>query len=154
MAPEQARGEVCSQDERCDVFGLGAILCTILTGHAPYSVKERNQLWKQAREGDLSDAWARLDACGADAELVKLARSCLSPRKEDRPRHAGIVAEAVTRHLASLDERLQQARVARAEAEVKAREERKRRRLAVGLAAAVVVLLAAVAAASLWYQHD
>jgi serine/threonine-protein kinase len=154
MAPEQARGEVASLDERCDVFGLGAILCAILTGNAPYATKDKNLLWKQAREGDLGEAWARLEACGADPELVTLARSCLSPRKEDRPRHGGAVAEAVTRHLASVEQRLQQARVARAEAEVKAGEERKRRRLAVGLAAAVVVLLAGVGAASLWYQHD
>src|SRR5262249_20716200 len=36
MAPEQARGEADSLDERVDVFGLGGLLCVILTGQPPF----------------------------------------------------------------------------------------------------------------------
>ena len=36
MAPEQAQGRVADIDERTDVFALGAILYTMLTGKPPY----------------------------------------------------------------------------------------------------------------------
>lgn len=36
LAPEQAAGRMDEVDERSDVFGLGAILCVILTGQPPY----------------------------------------------------------------------------------------------------------------------
>jgi len=154
MSPEQARGDVPALDERCDVFGLGAILCTILSGRPPYQGKQMALLLEQAQQGKLADAYARLEGCGADSELVQLAKSCLASRKEDRPRDAGEVARAVAGYLASVQDRLQQARVARVEAEVKASEERKRRRLAVGLAAAVVLLVVGFGLAALWYAAD
>jgi len=42
MAPEQARGELDDVDERTDVYGLGAILFSILSGAAPHKNSTRN----------------------------------------------------------------------------------------------------------------
>ena len=150
MPPEQARGEVDRLDAPCDVFALGAILCKILTGQPPYVGRGVEALRLQAMMADLADAFARLDACGAEPELIRLARHCLAPQPEDRPADAGAVATAVTAYLAGVQERLKEAEMARAAALVRAAEERKRRRLAVALAAAVLVLVVA-GGSGLWW---
>jgi serine/threonine protein kinase/Flp pilus assembly protein TadD len=127
MAPEQARGEVESLDERCDVFGLGGILCQILTGHAPYSGVGRPEQREQARQAELSASLARFDACGTDAALSTLAKDCLQADKDDRPRNAGAVAQTMTAYLESVQARLKHTELDRAAAQARADEEQRRR---------------------------
>jgi serine/threonine-protein kinase len=150
MAPEQANGEWERADERLDVFGLGGILCTILTGKPPYIGASAAELRRKAQRGDLGEALARLEGCGAEPDLVQLARACLSAEVSGRPRHAGEVADAVAAHQAALEQRLRQAELGQARAEVRAEEEHKRWRLTAALALAGLALLAALAAGGLW----
>jgi serine/threonine-protein kinase len=108
MSPEQARGSVEEVDQRSDVFGLGAILCEILTGAPPYTAGDGKAVHRQAKEADLADALARIRGCGADPELVQLATQCLAPRRDERPPDSARVAAAVAEYLSAVQERLQQ----------------------------------------------
>jgi serine/threonine-protein kinase len=99
MPPEQARGEVEQIDYRSDVFGLGAILCEVLTGAPPYVGCSTRCIHHQAMRADLTDAYARLLACRAHPQMVSLARRCLAAHPSDRPADARRVATEVTAHL-------------------------------------------------------
>jgi hypothetical protein len=114
MPREQANGRIEEMDRRSDVFGLGGILCSILTGMPPYVGPTPEDVMRQAREADLAGAYARLEACGADAELIALARDCLSAEPSDRPADASVVEKRLIDYLASVEERAQKARVAQA----------------------------------------
>jgi serine/threonine-protein kinase len=160
MAPEQARGELERLDARCDVFGLGAILCELLTGRPPYGGGNGAAILSQAAHGELGEAAARLEACGADAELVGLAKRCLAAERDDRPRTAGEVAGALTDYLAGVEARLRAAELERAaaeaqvaEARAKAAAERRARRWQLGLAAAVLALVGLAAGGGLWLEQ-
>lgn len=100
MAPEHARGHIDQLDERTDVFGLGGILCAILSGQPPYTGANSRGVYKQAARADLIGAFNRLDRCGADPELIALCKRCLAPAPAERPRDAGILAAELTECLA------------------------------------------------------
>jgi tetratricopeptide (TPR) repeat protein len=122
MPPEQANGRIEQMDRRSDVFGLGGILCAILTGKAPYVGPTPEDVMRQARDADVASAHARLQGCGADAELIALARDCLSQEPNDRPTDASVVEQRLTDYLASVEQRLRQAERDRAAAEAQAKE--------------------------------
>jgi tetratricopeptide (TPR) repeat protein len=160
------------------VFGLGAFLCAILTGKPPYVGITKEEVKRQARAAELTGAYERLGGCGADADLIKLAKRCLAEKRDDRPQNAGEVAKAVEEYLAAVEARAEEARqkaaaaAARAEeakattreaqakeaaqraraaeAEARAAAERRARWRTLWLAASVVLLLLATGVASLF----
>ena len=82
MAPEQARGELDTLDERADVFALGSILCEILTGQPAFAGGPPRRSTARRSGPTCRTRAARLDACGADAELVALAQVVPGRRAE------------------------------------------------------------------------
>jgi tetratricopeptide (TPR) repeat protein len=142
MPPEQAVGAIGKVDKRSDVFGLGAILAVILTGHPPYAGNSEETTRVLAATGKVDECFIRLDECGADPELVTLCKRCLAPDTAGRPADASQVAAAVANLRAIADERARQAELDRVKAEgekiaaeLKADEQRKRRRVQLGAAA-------------------
>ncbi len=143
MSPEQAAGLVEQIDAQADVFGLGAILCCILTGQPPYTGTSSEGIRMAAVMGDLQPAFARLQACGADPEIVALCQRCLAVKKEQRPKDAGTVAVEVAAWGVQSAERARHAEMERQKAELLLKEDRRRRRVWISLA--VTLLLGIIA---------
>ncbi len=139
MPPEQAGGEIDLVDRRADVFGLGAVLCVILTGEPPYLGVNAEEVRLKAIRGQLDDARQRLDACGADPDWIALCKQCLTADPAERPVDARAVAESVSELRVAAEERARAAELERATAH----ERRKRRRIlgtAIGLVAGLLAI--------------
>jgi len=146
MSPEQALGDVEHLDRRSDVFGLGAILCEILTGEPPYR-EAGGDLVRQASAGAIEGALERLETCGADPALVSLCGECLARARRARPESAAEVAERVGAYLTSVEERAR-------EAELRAAEARYRSRTTMLAAGAGLVIVLLGAGAWIWNANE
>src|SRR5262249_11556503 len=111
----------------------------------------------QAVRGKLEDCFARLDASGAEPDLLALCKRCLAFEPAERPADAGAVAAAVAGLRAAAGERARRAELergrregGRAAAELQAAEQRRRRHVQLALAAAVVALLLGGGAFAFW----
>lgn len=94
LSPEQLRGETV--DQRTDVFGIGAILCQVLSGRAPL------------KGVSLAEALASREAIRVEApewipkDLVAVAEKALAREREDRYQSASAMADDLERYLARL----------------------------------------------------
>ena len=154
LSPEAARGDVRALDARADVFGLGAILCEILTGKPPVVADSPRETLRRAAADELSDGLGRLRTCDADSALVELATQCLEPKANARPSNGEAVAASISSYLGSVEERAQAARILAAETRVKAENAVRSRRLVVALASSVLLTMAVGGAAMWWFERD
>ena len=138
MPPEQAMGETDTLDERADVFGLGAILCEILTGSPPYVGDNGNSILRKATRADLDDCRRRLRDSDAGQDLIDLALACLAAEPEKRPRDASVVASRISEHLESIERKLKQAEI--------------RRKMTYVVAASLLLLVTSLGAGGVWLQ--
>ncbi|MDY3561278.1 serine/threonine protein kinase [Gemmata sp. JC673] len=141
MPPEQARGAGESVDCRSDVFGLGAVLCALLTGAPPFGGASAQSVWRNAAAGRTEEALGRLDASGADSELIALCKRCLATDPAVRPATATEVATAVAGLRQAADERAEAAERERLAAAVREGEQQKRRKAIIAGGAALIVVL-------------
>ena len=141
MAPEQATGAVDQLTTRTDVFGLGGILCTLLTGLPPYLGNTSETTRIMAAESRQEEAIGRLEKSGAEPELVALCKRCLAADPADRPADGAVVAREVATLRAAAEDRARQAEVDLARTEVQAAADAKRRRTQQHLMAALAFVL-------------
>jgi WD40 repeat protein len=82
MSPEQARGAVNEVDERSDVWALGVVLYTILSGRTPFEGKNLIELIQRIRAGQCAPL-RTLDQA-IPAELCAIAERALKPAPSER----------------------------------------------------------------------
>jgi tetratricopeptide (TPR) repeat protein len=149
MSPEQAAGDHRRIGPPADVFGLGALLCAMLTGKPPYEGETSETVRLNAMRGKTEPAFARLDACGADPDLVALCKRCLAFEPTARPKDANVVALSVGALRRAADERVRQAERDKLSADVRRRATQR-----AAFIVAAVLLLGVVGTAVGFYRAD
>jgi WD40 repeat protein/tRNA A-37 threonylcarbamoyl transferase component Bud32 len=96
MSPEQALGQTRDVTVGADVYGLGAVLYELLTGHPPFSAGSTPALLRQIIEDDVP-AFGKDSAADHDLEVICL--KCLEKEPAHRYASAMELAEDLERWL-------------------------------------------------------
>jgi len=97
MAPEQARAESEQVDERTDVYGLGAVLYTILTGQAPFHGERSDEVLAKVI-GEEPNPVLELEP-RVPPELTSICRRAMAKAPAKRYPSARELAEEIQRFL-------------------------------------------------------
>jgi len=92
MAPEQALGETALMDARTDVYGLGATLYAVLSGHSPFPGPTTWTVLRRVVEEDPQSP-------GGDRDLETICLTAMAKDRGHRYQSAYEFAEELTRYL-------------------------------------------------------
>ncbi|MBM4093949.1 MAG: serine/threonine protein kinase, partial [Planctomycetes bacterium] len=98
MSPEQATGRPGCLDQRSDIYALGAVLYTILTGHAPIKSDQTAEALRKARAGEFESPRSVNPDAPRPLEAICLKAMALQP--DDRYDSASDLAEDIEAWLA------------------------------------------------------
>jgi serine/threonine-protein kinase len=82
MAPEQLRGRYDQLDQRTDVFGVGAVLYSVITGRAPFESDSTERTLAMARAGKVR--FHTRDPLRAPPPLRRIVERAMARRPADR----------------------------------------------------------------------
>jgi serine/threonine protein kinase len=92
MAPEQIRGQ--DVDGRADLYSLGCVALWLLSGRMPFQAPTALEMMGAHLYTPAPDL-SSLVPGGMPAQLDRILRQCLEKGRDDRPRDAGALAEAL-----------------------------------------------------------